>query len=75
MHQDASEHGFHAVQVAADGQHGILDETSRLQLDTNDDGTCGQTGVDPSKRDQLCVDLSVHPIQLGLSMLFQLEFR
>ena len=75
MHQDASEHGFHEVQVATDGQYRILDEATGIQLDTNDDGACGQTGVDPSKRDQLCIDLSVHPFQLGTGMPFHLGAR
>ncbi|MFN9917095.1 MAG: hypothetical protein ACK53L_31190, partial [Pirellulaceae bacterium] len=68
-------HGFHEVQVATDGQHRILDETTRLQLDKNDGGGCGQAAVDPSKRDPLCLDVSVHPIQLGFGMLFDFETR
>jgi hypothetical protein len=43
--------------------------------DKNDSRPCCETGVDTSKRDQLCFDLSVHPIQLGLGMFFRLESR
>jgi|SanBayMetagenome_1026888.scaffolds.fasta_scaffold01826_2 hypothetical protein len=53
----------------------MLDETTRLQLDKNYSGARGETGVDPSETDQLCLALSVHPFELGLGMLFHLESR
>ena len=74
-YQDSLKHGFNALQVATDGQHLILDETTGLQPYKNDRGACGETGVDPSETDQHCVDLSVHPFELGRGMLFRLESR
>ena len=41
----------------------------------NDGWARGETGVNPFETDQLCVDLSVRPFELGRCMLFRLESR
>jgi len=46
-----------------------------IQLDTNDHRGRGQTIVNPSSNDKLCLNLPVRLVKLGRGILFSFEFR